>query len=62
MTARFDRIWAKASRANLAASIGLLRARRNPPLPRRHPQHPSHDQLPAVADGEPRRGAWGSEG
>ena len=26
MTARFDRAWAKASRANLAASVGLLRA------------------------------------
>ena len=26
MTARFDRAWAKASRANLAASVGLLLA------------------------------------
>jgi hypothetical protein len=26
MTARFDRAWAKASRANLAASIGFLLA------------------------------------
>ncbi|MDB5574829.1 MAG: hypothetical protein JWR80_5 [Bradyrhizobium sp.] len=24
MTARFERAWAKASRANLAASVGLL--------------------------------------
>ncbi len=24
MTARFDRAWAKASRANLAASVGFL--------------------------------------
>jgi hypothetical protein len=26
MTARFDRAWAKASRANLAASVGFLLA------------------------------------
>jgi hypothetical protein len=25
MTARFDRAWAKASRANLAASVGFMR-------------------------------------
>ena len=43
MTARFNRAWARASRANLAASVGLLLAR------------PASQSASAVATPEQRR-------
>ena len=44
MTARFDRAWAKASRANMAASVGFLLA-----------QSPSRSASAAPATPEQRR-------